>query len=217
MGEKNLCAVCDSRPARRRCPALNEEICAVCCGTGREQTIDCPLECEYLRDARRHEKLPPLDPKTLPNPEIELSDRFMNEHQQLTIVLGRLLLVAAVETPGSVDLDLRDALEALVTTYKTADSGLIYESRPANAIAAQAADRFTHGLQQFREDVAKRSASHSIRDKDILGVLVFWQRMEYQRSNGRRKGRAFTESLYALLPPPPPDPAESPSGIVTTG
>jgi len=40
--------------------------------------------------------------------------------------------------------------------------------------------------------------------------------MEYQRSNGRRKGRAFTESLYALLPPPP-DPAESPSGIVTTG
>ena len=140
----------------------------------------------------------------------------MNEHQQLTIVLGRLLLVAAVETPGSVDLDLRDALEALVTTYKTADSGLIYESRPANAIAAQAADRFTHDLQQFREDVAKRSASHNIRDKDILGVLVFWQRMEYQRSNGRRKGRAFTESLYALLPPPP-DPAESPSGIVTTG
>jgi hypothetical protein len=134
----------------------------------------------------------------------------------LTIVLGRLLLVAAVETPGAVDLDLRDALEALVTTYKTADSGLIYESRPANAIAAQAADRFTHDLQQFREDVAKRSASHSIRDKDILGVLVFWQRMEYQRSNGRRKGRAFIESLYALLPPPP-DPAESPSGIVTTG
>jgi len=64
--------------------------------------------------------------------------------------------------------------------------------------------------------VAKRSASHSIRDKDILGGLVFWQRMEYQRNNGRRKGRAFTESLYALLPPPP-DPAESPSGIVTTG
>ena len=216
MGEKNPCAVCEARPARRRCPALNEEICAVCCGTGREQTIDCPLECEYLRDARRHEKLPPLDPKTLPNPEIELSDRFMNEHQQLTIVLGRLLLVASVETPGAVDLDLRDALEALVTTYKTAESGLIYESRPVNAIAAQAADRFTRDLQQFRENVTKRSASHSIRDKDILGVLVFWQRMEYQRSNGRRKGRAFIESLYALLPPPP-DPAERPSGIVTTG
>ena len=213
MGEKNLCGVCDSRPARRRCPALNEEICAVCCGTGREQTIDCPLDCEYLRDARRHEKLPPLDPKTLPNVEIEISERFMEEHRQLTIVLGRLLLVAAVETPGAVDLDLRDALEALVTTYKTAASGLIYESRPANSIAALATDRFTRDLQRFREDVAQRSAAHSIRDKDILGVLVFWQRTEYTRSNGRRKGRAFIESLYALLPPPP-DPAKSPGGIV---
>ncbi len=216
MGEKNLCGLCDSRPARRQCPALHKEICPVCCGTGREQTIDCPLECEYLRDARRHEKLPQLDAKTLPNTEIELSDEYMHEREQLAIVMGRLLLVAAVETPGTVDLDMRDALEALVRTYKTAASGLIYESRPANAIAARAADRFTRELQRFREDVAQRSASHSIRDKDILGVLVFWQRAEYTRSNGRRKGRAFIESLYALLPPPP-DQAESHSGIVTTG
>ncbi|MGD0578410.1 MAG: hypothetical protein ABSC08_05725 [Bryobacteraceae bacterium] len=216
MGEKNLCGLCDLRPSRRLCPSLHKEICAVCCGTGREETIDCPLDCEYLRDARRHEKLPPLDPKTLPNPEIELSDQFMNEHQQLAIVLGRLLLIAAVETPGAVDLDMREALEAIVKTYKTAESGLIYESRPANAIAARAADRFTLELQRFREDVVKRSASHTIRDKDILGVLAFWQRMEYQRSNGRRKGRAFIESLYALLPPPP-DEGVSQGGLVATG
>ena len=140
----------------------------------------------------------------------------MKEHDQLAIVLGRLLLVAAVETPGAVDLDLRDALAALVTTYKTAASGLIYESRPVNAIAALAADRFTRGLQRFREDAAQRSASHAIRDKDILGVLVFWQRAEYTRSNGRRKGRAFIESLCELLPPPPGQ-AASQSGIVITG
>ena len=188
----------------------------MCCGTGREETIDCPLDCEYLRDARGREKLPPLDPKTLPNPEIELSDRFMSEHQQLAIVVGRLLLVAAADTPGCVDPDMRDALAALVATYKTADAGLIYETRPANAIAAQAVERFARELKQFREDVEKRSASHTIRDKDILGVLVFWQRMEYQRSNGRRKGRAFIESLYALLPPPP-EQKPSEGGIVATG
>ncbi len=54
----------------------------------------------------------------------------------------------------------------------------------------------------FRDDVEKSSPERAIRDKDLLGVLVFWQRLEYQRSNGRRKGRAFIESLYALLPPP---------------
>ena len=188
----------------------------MCCGTGREETIDCPLDCEYLREARGREKLPPFDPKSLPNSEIELSDRFMDEHQQLAIVIGRLLLVAAVETPGFVDSDIRDALAALVATYRTADAGLIYESRPTNTIAARAVERFTRDLKQFREDVEKRSASHTIRDKDILGVLVFWQRMEYQRSNGRRKGRAFIESLYALLPPPP-EQRPSESGIVATG
>lgn len=214
MSTKRLCHLCDLRPARRLCPALGEEICGVCCGTNREQTIDCPLECEYLRDARRHEKLPPFDPKNLPNAEIELTDRFLEEHRELAIILGRLLLIAAVETPGAVDFDMRDALEALVATGKTADAGLIYETRPANAIAARVAERFTGELQRFRDEVAKRSGAPALRNKDILGVLIFWQRMEYQRSNGRRKGRAFIESLYALLPPPPEEKPGA-GGIVT--
>ena len=135
---------------------------------------------------------------------------------ELAIILGRLLLIAAVETPGSVDSDMRDALEALVATCKTADAGLIYQSRPANAIAARLADRFTAELERFREEVAKRPAGPALRNKDILGVLIFWQRMEYQRSNARRKGRAFIESLYALLPPPPEE-RPGAGGIVTGG
>jgi len=165
---RRICVLFAIRGQRRRCPALNEEICAVCCGTGREQTIDCPLECEYLRDARRHEKLP----RSIQRPCQSGNRAVRPVHERAPAIDDRSRSVAAGGSggnAGTVDLDLRDALEALVTTYKTADSGLIYESRPANAIAAQAADRFTHGLQQFREDVAKRSASHSIRDKDILG------------------------------------------------
>ncbi len=216
MSAKQLCHLCDARPARRLCPALGQEICAVCCGTGREQTIDCPLDCEYLRDARRHEKLLPFDAKSLPNAEIELTDRFLEEHRELAIIVGRLLWIAAVETQAVVDLDMRDALEALVATAKTADSGLIYESRPANAIAARLAERFTAELQRFREEIAKRAAGPTLRNKDLLGVLIFWQRMEYQRSNGRRKGRAFIESLYALLPPPPEQRPDA-GGIVTPG
>lgn len=180
-----------------------KDICAVCCGTEREQTIDCPLDCEYLREARSHEKPPEVDPKTLPHPEIELTDKFMEEQQPLAIVTGRLLLVSALETPGANDFDMRDALDALVRTYKIADSGLVYETRPTNGIAAALSDRFQREVHQFREHVAERGGSHTVRDKDLLGVLVFWQRTEWQTNNGRRKSRAFIESLYGLLPPPP--------------
>ncbi len=51
--------------------------------------------------------------------------------------------------------------------------------------------------------MAQRTGVHSIRDQDVLGALVFWQRMEWQHNNGRRKGRAFIDSLVSLLPPPP--------------
>jgi hypothetical protein len=217
MGEKNLCHLCQRRAARRYCPALERNICSVCCGTEREQSIGCPLDCEYLRDARYHERLPELDPKTLPNPEIELTDHFMDEHQDLIIVLGRLLFVAAMETQGVVDSDMREALASLVTTYRTANSGLIYQARPDNAIAAAVVARFNQELDQFREDIAQRSPAHAILDKDLLGVLVFWQRLEYQRSNGRRKGCAFIESLYAVLPPPKEEPPDETGGIVTAG
>jgi hypothetical protein len=203
MPERALCNLCESRPPRRHCPAVQGEICAVCCGTEREQTLDCPLDCDYLREARRHEKVTTVDPKTLPNPEIEVSDRFLQEQQPLAVVTGRLLLSASLQTPGTVDLDLRDALDSLVRTFKTADSGLIYESRPSNAIAGAVQARFQQELSQFREDIAQRSGVHSVRDKDVLGVLVFWQRMEWQTNNGRRKSRSFLESLYGLLPPPP--------------
>ncbi|MBI5281918.1 MAG: hypothetical protein HY858_09570 [Candidatus Solibacter usitatus] len=200
--ERVLCHLCETRPPRRQCPALGRDICAPCCGQEREHTIDCPLECEHLRDARRHEKAPKVDAKSLPNPEIELTDKFMQEKQPLAIVTGRFLLVAALETPGAVDLDLRDALDALVRTYRTADSGLVYESRPANGIAAAVAQRFQDEVRQFREHVAQQSGVHSVSDRDLMGVLVFWQRMEWQHNNGRRKGRAFIESLFSLMPPP---------------
>jgi hypothetical protein len=210
MPEKSTCRLCETKPPRRFCPALQSDICAPCCGQEREQTVDCPLDCEYLREAREHEKLPAVDPKSIPHPEIELSDRFLQQNQPLAIVTGRLLLIASLDTPGVVDLDLRDAIEALVRTYKTAESGLIYESRPANMLAAQVVARFQEEINRFREQVAQQTGSHTVLDKDVLGVLVFWQRMELQRNNGRRKGRAFMESLFSLMPPPKAG-GESPS------
>ena len=43
------CAICETRRPRRYCPGVRGEICAICCGTAREVTVDCPLDCPYLR------------------------------------------------------------------------------------------------------------------------------------------------------------------------
>lgn len=199
------CHLCESRPPRRACPALGRDICAVCCGEQREESIDCPLDCPHLREARLHEKPRERDPETLPNGDIEVTERFLAENEPLVIFAARVLAVAALQTPGAVDSDLRDALDSLARTYRTASSGLIYESRPANRIAGAIAERFQKEIADFRERVAQQTGVHSVRDQDLLGSLVFWQRMEWQRNNGRRKGRAFLESLISLLPPPQPE------------
>lgn len=195
MPERDPCVLCETRPPRRRCPGVNGEICAVCCATEREQTINCPLDCEYLRESRRHEKLPELDPKTMPAQEIPLSDSFVHEKEPLIIATGRILLAASLQTPGAVDSDVRDALEALVRTFKTAESGLIYTTRPSNMVAAQIQERFSAELEVLRQQVAQRTGLHSIRDADILAVLVFWLRMLWRNENGKPKGRAFIGSL----------------------
>ena len=202
---KENCHLCEMRPPRRHCPALEREICAPCCGEGREETISCPLECEYLREARRHEKQRELDGRQMPHPEIELTDKVMQQNQPLAIVTGRLLLVSALEVQGTVDADMGEALDALVRTLKTADSGLVYETRPSNGIAAAVMARFQDEMAKFREHIAEQSGSHSVRDKDLLAVLVFWQRMEWQHNNGRRRSRSFIESLYGVLPAPAED------------
>jgi len=58
------CAICQTRRPRRFCPGVRGEICSLCCGAEREVTVDCPLDCEFLREARRHEKAP--EPNAIP-------------------------------------------------------------------------------------------------------------------------------------------------------
>jgi len=50
-----VCPLCGTRRARRRCPALDKQICAVCCGTKRLVQISCPSDCTWLLSAREQQ------------------------------------------------------------------------------------------------------------------------------------------------------------------
>ncbi|MGH9657158.1 MAG: hypothetical protein ACRD96_01370 [Bryobacteraceae bacterium] len=195
------CKICEKRRAQRFCPPVGGDICARCCGEGREATIACPLDCVHLQAARRHERTEPVHPDEFPNRDIRVTDRFLREHDALLVALGRAVLGAALETEGAVDNDMRDALEALVRTWRTLESGVLYESRPDNRVAAQVFQHVQDGIAEFREREIQELGMVRTRDADVLVVLAFMQRLELDRNNGRRRGRAFVDLLHRHFTP----------------
>src|SRR5262249_52280672 len=113
------CAICRTRRAKRYCPGVRGEICTVCCGEEREKTVRCPLDCEFLVEARKHERLGDLQPSELPYQDIPVSERILSENEQLLYFLGVSLTSTAFETPSAVDSDVREVLDALIRTYRT--------------------------------------------------------------------------------------------------
>jgi hypothetical protein len=173
------------------------EICSVCCGTGREETVSCPLDCPYLLEARTHDKLPEVDSKQIPNLDIKLPESFLRDNELLLAFLIQSFAGAGLSTEGAVDSDVREALDAMVRTYRTRESGLYYDSRPSNLIAATIQGVVAKNIEEFRKSAVERFGLTTIRDADVLGVLAFLQRAEYQINNGRKRGRAFLDFLWS--------------------
>jgi hypothetical protein len=195
MSESILCKRCGQRRAKRHCPALEADICTICCGTEREVSISCPLDCEYLKEAHLREKSLPVDAKDAAHREVEISEEFLREHEELLLFAIYSLLQAALRTAGAVDADALEALEAIIKTYKTAESGLIYESRPENTVAASIQRGFIDSLTNYQE-----GSGAPLRDKDVLAILVFLARFGQQNLNGRPKGRLFLHVLSRMTP-----------------
>lgn len=204
------CKVCEKRRARRHCPGTDGEICPQCCGSERENTIACPSTCEYLKEARFHEQPPPIDETELPNKDVRLSESFVHENEALIFALA-LALKRAMENAEAVDFDAREGIEAQIRTYRTLESGLIYETRPANPYAAAIQRELQGAVEEMRRGLAEQQGMHTLRDATVLGVLVFLQRLEMQYNNGRRRGKAFRDFLAGYLPEPAV-PASAPSG-----
>ncbi|MGD0362390.1 MAG: hypothetical protein ABSC93_16050 [Bryobacteraceae bacterium] len=193
------CAICHIRKPRRFCPGVHGDICTLCCGQEREVTVDCPLDCPFLQEARKHEHSQPLDPDRMLNRDIRITEEFLEQHAELLLGAAKSLAFAAFETPGAVDRDVHDALEALIRTRRTLQSGVYYETRPDNIVANRIFAGTESGLEEFRKAETEKLGMTHTRDSDILSMLVFLQRLEYDRNNGRPRGRAFLDYLRQLL------------------
>src|SRR5512140_3384823 len=105
------CPLCEQRSGKRFCPGVNGYICALCCGQAREITIDCPFECPHLQEAYRYEPQKSEEPAEPAYKNHEVSDSFVDDHQDFIGNLAMQLLMGA-STQGFIDVDLRAIIDA---------------------------------------------------------------------------------------------------------
>jgi hypothetical protein len=165
-----VCPLCRQRAARRRCPALDRDICAVCCGTKRLVEIRCPTDCGHLKTSQAH---PPAAVRRRQDRDLGF---LMAMHEGLSAAQSELLWAILTFVAGLggdrlakvVDEDLSDGAAALAATYETAGRGLIYEHRP-QSLPAQ---RIVTDLQGFLGTLAAESHAAARRvERDAATAL----------------------------------------------
>jgi len=151
-----VCPLCGKRRARRGCPAVGQQICAVCCGTKRLVEINCPSDCVWLASAREH---PPAAAVRQQQRDRSLLMPLMIDFSQPQAELFFLVsaFIVRYEPPELhplFDEDVAEGVGALASTFETASRGVIYEHRAASipgerlSMALKAAvDQRAHQLQ----------------------------------------------------------------------
>jgi hypothetical protein len=210
------CPICEKRPPKRFCPAKAEKICAVCCGTGREVTIDCPPDCAYLITAHRYEAehRQPLSPDEFPHKEVEFPVEFVNEHWPVMTGIAGTILSLQMQHKELNDGTARLALEALAETYRTLATGIYYERPPDMPLAHALYAQIAEFLAEFRKQEADRAGFPSLKDSDIFRLLVFLLRISKQETNGRPLSRAFLGFLRERFPLPAAEKEKEASRII---
>jgi len=198
------CPICEKRKAVRFCPAKGEKICAVCCGTEREVTIDCPADCSYLLAAHRYEDghqrslladTPLLDEK--------IPQDIVYTHQQLMAALAFSIAKFCAVQPAAVDTDVLAALQSLAQTYKTLSTGILYEKPPDAPLPRELYAALVGFISEVKKQPSERASSALFKDIEVFYLLVFLYRMGLLRTNGRSRSRRFIEFLRGQFPQSP--------------
>lgn len=196
------CPICQKRPPKRYCPAKADNICAVCCGTEREVTIDCPSDCSYLVASRKYDlERREVDWSKVPFADTKIPASFIAAHEKLVLALSYAICVHAHENRPLVDADVDASLLALVESYRTLSSGIYYEKPPDFRIQRELYDRLKAAIEDFKKAEAQRVGATSMRDGEIRDALIFLAQIGATRTNGRPKGRAYLDFLRTQFKP----------------
>jgi hypothetical protein len=190
------CPICGKRKAKRFCPARGESICAVCCGTEREVTIDCPADCPHLVASRKYDEgRRQVDWSKIPFADTRIPFEFAQSHTRLLAVLLSSIWEYAREHRQVVDTDAIAALQALAETYRTLSSGLYYEKPPDYIYQRELYHALKAALEEFKQAETQRQGLATTRNSEVRDALTFLTQLGAIHQNGRPKGRTFLDLI----------------------
>jgi hypothetical protein len=161
-----LCRLCQKRPTKRACPALGEQICAVCCATKRLVEISCTEDCRYLEAAHRH---PAAVIKRQIDHDLNVLmttvGRLSEQQLQLLFMLQSMVLSYKPEGLARLtDADIASATGALAATLETSSKGVIFEE----AAASVPAEGLRRALKPVIDEITKSGGSRAEREVAVV-------------------------------------------------
>ena len=160
------CRLCNKRPVKRACPALREQICAVCCATKRLVEITCTEDCRYLESSQRH-------PAAVVKRQIDADvtvlmatiGRLSEQQLQLFLLLQSMVLSYQPEGLARLtDADVGLAAGALASSLETASKGVIFEESTGSMVA----EGLRRALKPVIDEVSKGGGSRAEREVAIV-------------------------------------------------
>jgi hypothetical protein len=187
------CPLCQQRQARRACPAVGRQICAVCCGTKRQVELTCPPDCGYLATSQAH---PPAAVRRQQERDAGFVAAMMEglshrESELFWVLLTFLAGVTADPLARLLDEDLADATGSLAATYETASRGVIYEHRPPSL----ASQRLMTDLKGFMATLVREADASVVRTVEREAAVV----LRHVEAGARAAGRVSHEGPAAAI------------------
>jgi hypothetical protein len=190
--ELSQCAQCHKRKAKRFCPGLGADLCALCCGLLREKKIRCPSACPFLA---RHK---PYQEDKLIRKRRTFSEEVVHDDRLHWLLLH---LEAPLKEIGEKRPDFTDREAILALEYV---KGRLEKGRPRLIVS--------RGLQEVQNAVGEavweslekcRYQTTLILPQDIgayteeekLKCLEHVISTAKQRARGRLDGRAYLDEL----------------------
>ena len=182
---------------------MHGRICPQCCGEQREVTLDCPSTCEYLQQARKHEKPRAASEydRELLFVDVDVPEQFVYQREPLLAGLTFGLAKVARGDRTLRDQDAIAALAALARTYQTrVNSGLVTENRLPGLGQQAIVAEMERMVEEYRKLEAQHLGATGLRDREVLQAFVFLLRLAVGRTSGRPRSRAFVEWLEKEFP-----------------
>lgn len=136
------CILCNSRKAKRYCPAKRADICPVCCGEKRGIEIDCPEDCKYFVTGHQYQQQK-LTHQRIRKDGVETYIRraeLYKKNPQLFACIEYSLVDAFSSNNRINNKDVYMALELNLKTLQSEMKGLIFKHRSDDIIVNELAD-----------------------------------------------------------------------------